>query len=32
LIMSDTYCLSSFEEALDNAAKAKGLKHVIVFE
>lgn len=32
LIMSDTYCLDSFNEALDNAVKAKGLKHVIVFE
>ncbi len=32
LIMSDTYAIDDFQKALDNAAQAKGLKHVIVFE
>lgn len=31
LIMSDTYSIDEFSKALDNAANAKGLKHVIVF-
>lgn len=32
LILSDMYSLDSFQEAFDNAAQAKGLKHVFVFE
>lgn len=32
LIMSDTYPIESFNQALANAAAAKGLKHVIVFQ
>lgn len=32
LIMSDTYSINSFHHALDHAAHAKGLKHVIVFD
>ncbi|MCI7814481.1 MAG: alcohol dehydrogenase catalytic domain-containing protein [Lachnospiraceae bacterium] len=31
LIMSDTYPIERFHEALDHAAKAEGLKHVITF-
>jgi hypothetical protein len=30
--MSDAYPVERFFEALDNAANAKGLKHVITFD
>ena len=32
LIMSDSYSIDQFQEAMDNAAAAKGLKHVILFD
>ena len=32
LIMSDAYQIERFQEAMDNAAAARGLKHVIVFD
>ena len=32
LIMSDHYSIDRFQEAMDNAAAAKGLKHVILFD
>ena len=30
-IMSDTYAIEDFQQAMDQAAAAKGLKHVITF-
>ena len=32
LIMSDTYSIDRFQEAMDDAAAVKGLKHVILFD
>lgn len=32
LIMSDSYSIDRFQEAMDNAAATKGLKHVILFD
>ena len=32
LIASDTYKLEDYKAAFDNAAAARGLKHVFVFE
>lgn len=32
LIVSETYSLNEFDKALDNAAAARGLKHVITFD
>ncbi|MGJ7094440.1 alcohol dehydrogenase catalytic domain-containing protein [Vibrio hannami] len=32
LIVSETYSIDEFDKALDNAAAAKGLKHVIAFD
>ncbi len=32
LIMSDAYSIDRFQEAMDNAAAARGLKHVIIFD
>ena len=32
LIMSDSYRIEQYQEAMDNAAAAKGLKHVFLFD